>query len=186
MEQAGIKIVGDIYAISLALLEVLFGSYGGRLFDLARGIDHSPVVANRQRKQVSAEETFPEDIALAKTEAHIRALAEKVWKGSQQNARGARTVVLKLKTREFTSLTRSHTPTLPLSSCAELVRIALALRERVTLGPTQLFRLVGVGLSNFQEDEVAPFPLFGMSDEEKTCDAESAGILQDQLVECIE
>ena len=81
----------------------------------ARGIDHNPVVANRVRKQVSAEDTFPEDIPLAECETHVRRLAEKVWNASKGNTRQARTVVLKLKTKEFHSFTRSLTraPRLP-------------------------------------------------------------------------
>ena len=62
-------------------------------------------------------------------------------------------MVLKLKTSEFTILTRNHTPSSPPSSCEELTDIALRLRERVALGPQQRYRLVGVGLSNFLEAE---------------------------------
>ncbi len=62
-------------------------------------------------------------------------------------------VVLKLKTSDFRILTRSHTPGSPPSTCEELTDIALKLRERVDLGPQQLYRLVGVGLCNFQEPE---------------------------------
>ena len=160
MKQAGIKTVGDIHAVEMTALENHFGRYGVRLYELARGIDHSPVVANRVRKQISAEDTFPEDIPLTETEPPIRKLAEKVWNASQNNARGARTVVLKLKTKEFSSLTRSLTPPTPASSLEELASIALSLRERVVLGPTQLFRLMGVGLTNFQSDEEDPSPLF--------------------------
>jgi DNA polymerase IV len=153
MKQAGIKTVGDIHAMDLTTLENYFGRYGVRLYELARGIDHNPVVANRLSKQISAEDTFPEDIPLAETEPAIRQLAEKVWNASRNNQRGARTVVLKLKTKEFRSLTRSLTsPVLP-SSSEELATIALSLRDRVELDPSQLFRLVGVGLSNFQSDE---------------------------------
>ena len=74
--------------------------------------------------------------------------------------RAAKTVVLKLKTKEFNSLTRSHTLQSPPSSCEELANIALALRERVEAGPKQLFRLVGVGLSNFQAEEDVSSTLF--------------------------
>ena len=80
MKQAGIATVGDLYRMELSSLENQFGRYGLRLHELARGIDHSPVVANRVRKQISAEDTFPEDIALAETEVAIRQLAEKVWR----------------------------------------------------------------------------------------------------------
>ena len=150
MARAGIKSVGDIYAMDLSTLEQHFGSYCMRLYELARGIDHNPVVSNRLRKQVSAEDTFPEDIPLAECEAHVRRLAKKVWDASQGNARQARTIVLKLKTKEFTSFARSLTPRTPIASCEDLTHIALALRERVDLPPQQLYRLVGVGISNFQ------------------------------------
>jgi DNA polymerase-4 len=65
----------------------------------------------------------------------------------------ARTVVLKLKTSEFKILTRSHTPSSPPSSCEELTKVALSLRERVGLDSRQRFRLVGVALSNFLDPE---------------------------------
>ena len=76
---------------------------------------------------------------------------EKLWSASRKESRIARTVVLKLKTREFKILTRSHTPCTPPSSCEELTEIAVKLRERVDLDPQQRFRLVGVGLSNFSD-----------------------------------
>jgi DNA polymerase-4 len=158
MSHAGIKTVGDIHAMELATLETYFGRYGTRLYELARGIDHSPVIPNRLRKQISAEDTFPDDIPLSETADAIRTLAEKVWNVSHNNARGARTVVLKLKTKEFQSLTRSLTPPTPPCSFDEFASIALSLRDRVELAPTQLFRLAGVGLSNFQTDEEEPSP----------------------------
>ena len=160
MKSLGIATVGDLYSRDLPALEDNFGSYGHRLYELARGIDNSPVVSNRVSKSISAEDTFPVDLPLADTEPKIRLLAEKVWKSSQGNARAARTVVLKLKTKEFACLTRSLTPTIPPASSEELAAIALALRERVDLGPAQLFRLVGIGLSNFQHPESPDSPLF--------------------------
>jgi DNA polymerase-4 len=91
----------------------------------------------------------------------IRRLAEKLWAASRKESRIARTVVLKLKTSEFKILTRSYTADRPPSSCDELTEIALKLRERVDLGPQQRYRLVGVGLSNFRdEEESAQPPLF--------------------------
>jgi hypothetical protein len=80
--------------------------------------------------------------------------------GEMKFCTASRTVVLKLKTREFKILTRSHTGSAPPSSCDELTEIALKLRERVTLGPQQCYRLVGVGLSNFREAEpIDPQPV---------------------------
>ncbi|MGI9071514.1 MAG: DNA polymerase IV [Bryobacteraceae bacterium] len=153
LEKIGIQTVGDLRRLNAAALEAHFGRYGLRLYDLARGIDHSEVIPNRATKSISAEDTFERDLLLAETEAMIRGLAEKVWAASQRESRIARTVVLKLKTSDFNILTRSHTPSSPPSSCEELADIALLLRERAELGPQQRFRLVGVGLSNFRKPD---------------------------------
>ena len=67
--------------------------------------------------------------------------------------------MLKLKTAEFEVFSRSYTPLVPPSSCEELTAIAISLRERVQRPSTQLYRLVGVGLSNFQGEGKLP-PLF--------------------------
>src|SRR6202795_3377786 len=67
MKAAGIATVGDLYRLELSHLENHFGSYGVRLYQLARGIDHNPVVANRVSKSISAEDTFPIDIPLGET-----------------------------------------------------------------------------------------------------------------------
>lgn len=154
MAGVGLKTIGDIRAMDFELLSGHFGSYGERLYELARGIDHNPVVANRVRKQISAEDTFQDDIPLEDCEVHIRRLAEKVWAASLENTRRAKTVVLKLKTKEFYLLTRSSTQKAPISTIEMMIGIALGLRERVDLPEQQLYRLAGVGLSNFQFDEV--------------------------------
>ncbi len=160
MKSVGVTTVGDLYAMEISILEHHFGRYGHRLYELARGIDHNPVVPNRSSKSISAEDTFQTDIPLAETEPLLRKLAEKVWTASKQNARMARTVVLKLKTKEFNTLTRSLTPSVLPASLEEFTDVALSLRERVDLGPQQLFRLIGVGLSNFQVDAESASPLF--------------------------
>jgi DNA polymerase-4 len=117
----------------------------------SRGIDDGEVVPDRPTQSISLEDTFEHDLTLAETEPMIRRLAEKLWTASRKESRIARTVVLKLKTSEFKILTRSHTPGSPASSCEELTNIALSLRERVEPTPQQRYRLVGVGLSNFQD-----------------------------------
>ncbi len=156
LQELGIKTVGDLRSVELPVLEDRFGRYGARLYELARGIDQSPVVPDRPTKSISAEDTFEKDVPLIETEPMIRRLAEKVWTASRKEVRVGRTVVLKLKTREFDILTRSLTPVQPPSSCEDLTNIAIALLERVHLGPQQRFRLVGVGLHNFRDPEDAP------------------------------
>ena len=155
LEKLGIRTVGDLRGLELPALEGPFGRHGLRLYELARGIDNSPVLPNRPTQSVSAEDTFQHDVPLSETESLIRRLAEKTWAASRKETRIARTVVLKLKTSEFRILTRSHTPSTPPASCEELTGIALSLRERINLDPHQRYRLVGVGLSNFCDPEQA-------------------------------
>lgn len=148
-----IKTVADLRKLELESLERKFGKFGGRLHNLARGIDENAVVPDRPTKSISAEDTFETDVPLAETEEMIRRLAEKVWSASRKESRSARTLVLKLKTSDFKILTRSRTPPSPPSSVEQLTEIALSLREKVGLNPRQHFRLVGVGLSNFDDSE---------------------------------
>jgi DNA polymerase-4 len=159
LAKLGIRTVGELRGLERAQLEGEFGRYGGRLYELARGVDENPVVPDRPTQSISVEDTFQEDVLLAETEPMIRRLAEKLWSASRKESRIVRTVVLKLKTKDFKILTRSHTGSAPPSSCDELTEIALKLRERVTLGPQQRYRLVGVGLSNFREaEQIGPQP----------------------------
>ena len=152
----GIQKVGQIRDLELAELQEHFGRYGLRLYELASGIDNNPVEPNRPTQSISAEDTFESDVLLDDTEPMIRRLAEKVWQASRKESRIPRTIVLKLKTAEFSILTRSHTPGTPLGSCEELTRIALALRENVRMEEGQRYRLVGVGLSNFRDPALTP------------------------------
>jgi DNA polymerase-4 len=155
LESLGIRTVGDLRKVELFALEESFGRYGLRLYELARGIDRSEVIPDRPTKSISAEDTFERDLPLAEIEPMIRRLAEKVWLASRKESRIPRTLVLKLKTSDFSILTRSYTPPVPPASCEELISIALSLRGRVDAGPNRLFRLVGVGLDNFREPEDA-------------------------------
>jgi DNA polymerase IV len=154
-----VRTVGDIRNLDVSFLQQKFGRYGVRLYELARGIDSSPVEPNRPTQSISAEDTLENDVLLSETESTIRRLAEKVWLSSRKETRTPHTVVLKLKTAEFNILTRSHTPALPPSSCNEVTTIVLSLLERVNLRSDQKYRLVGVGLANFRDAGQDPNPL---------------------------
>lgn len=158
LAQAGMHTVGDVRIRSLEELQRRFGSYGQRLYDLARGIDDSPVVSNRPVQSISAEDTLEEDVLVSELAPMIRRMTEKVWSASRKEPRIARTVVLKLKTADFQVRTRSLTPPSPPTSCEELTAIALSLLERMPQEGGRRFRLVGVGLSNFRETDLASEP----------------------------
>ena len=159
MSQLALKTVGDIYALELAALESNFGTFGRRLYELARGIDVSEVQPNRPTQSISNEDTFGRDVPLEETRDTIIRLAERVWSSAGEDSRIGRTVVLKLKTSEFIQITRSHTPESPPATFEEFLEVALWLHDRVDLSPNTRYRLAGIGLSNFADpDEVVVQP----------------------------
>lgn len=148
--------VADLRGFERFDLEARYGRWGGRLYELARGIDERPVKPHREAAQVSAEDTLREDLTLDALEPHINRLAEKTWANHQRKRpRVARTVVLKLKTTDFRILTRSFTPPTRPTSAAEVAEIACALRARVHAAGGTRYRLVGVGLSGFVDPQQA-------------------------------
>lgn len=156
LAELGIERVGELRALGAETLMMRFGRWGRRLYELSLGIDEHPVEPERPSLQISAEDTFAEDLPLAAVEAPLRALAATVWARAERAGRSGRTVVLKLKTSDFRILSRSLSPDLPPESADELADIACALRARVDLPADTRYRLAGVGLSNLLEMESRP------------------------------
>lgn len=161
----GITLVGQLRDMSLGELEQRFGRWGRRLHELSLGLDDHPVQPNQLAMQVSSEDTFEHDLTLDELEPHIRRLAEKTWAAQEREAqrgRIARTIVLKLKTADFHTLTRSLTPSASPQSARELADIACALRDRVARPAGSRYRLVGVGMAGFidQDSYIAQRDLF--------------------------
>ena len=158
LAELGIATCSDLRVHGADALEQRFGRWGRRLHELSLGIDERAVQPERPTLQISAEDTFEHDLPLGELEPHIRRLASKAWAGylrerQQHPDRIARTVVLKLKTSDFRTLTRSLTTAEPPTSEDALASTACALRDRVGLPVSARYRLVGVGLSGFVEPD---------------------------------
>jgi DNA polymerase-4 len=149
----GVATVGDLQRFSNDELIARFGKWGTRLWELARGIDESPVVASRKRKSWSSENTFAQDITLAEVEEYIRKESRKLWEALRQKEMVGRTVTVKLRTGKFQTATRRLTPEAPPSSAEELAEIGAELLRRFDFGPEARYRLAGIGLSNFVDEE---------------------------------
>jgi len=154
LAELGIKTCSDLRNAGGHALEQHFGRWGLRLHELSLGIDERAVQPERPTLQVSAEDTFDHDLLLEELEPHIRRLAQKAWAGylrerEQRPERIARTVVLKLKTGDFRTLTRSLTTAAAPASEESFADIACGLLARVGLPASTRFRLVGAGLSGF-------------------------------------
>ncbi len=158
LAELGIATCTDLRDAGSDALEQRFGRWGRRLHELSVGCDERQVQPERPTLQVSAEDTFEHDLLLEDLRPHIQRLATKTWAGylrerQQHPDRIARTVVLKLKTGDFRTLTRSLTGPEPPTSEAILAQVASELRERVMLPASTRYRLVGVGLSGFADPD---------------------------------
>lgn len=170
LRSLGLNTVADLRQLGVQQLEQRFGRWGTRLHELAHGIDHSPVQPDRPTRSVSCEDTFAEDLPLSALPPLLHPLAERAWRAAKAVPGPARTVVLKLKTADFRSLSRSHTPSQPPDSAEALAAIACALCARVDLPASTRYRLAGVGLSNFPQGR-ATMQQVGLFDEGERGDA---------------
>ena len=158
LAELGIATCADLRVFGGEPLEQRVGRWGRRLHELALGIDEREVQSERPTLQISAEDTFEHDLPLSELEPHIRRMATKAWAGylrdrAQHPDRMPRAVVLKLKTGDFRTLTRSFTAPEPPTSDQAFADLACTLRERVGLPARTRYRLVGVGLSGFAEPD---------------------------------
>src|SRR5687768_14803164 len=127
LHEMGIQTVGDLHNFEEKDLIARFGKWGTRLYELARGIDESPVVSSHKRKSWSSENTFEKDITRDEVAEFLRQQAQKLWTTLEERSMRGRTVTVKLRTPDFKTLTRRLTPPDLPSSAQNLADIAVAL-----------------------------------------------------------
>ena len=151
LHRLGIDTIGALAALSDAeAANILGGTVGPALHQLAKGIDDRPVAENGPAKQISAESTFPEDLTtLDQLREAVGSIGEHAHTRLVKDGRGARTVTVKLKKSDMSILTRSAT--LPYATTDAATLIAMA--RRLLLDPIEIgpIRLVGVGFSGLSE-----------------------------------
>lgn len=154
LHAAGFETVGDLAAVSAARLGELFGKNGERLAQFARGEDQRRVAAPGVPKSISAETTFDHDIhSWAQAAPAVRDFARRIAGGLDKRDLWARTVVLKVRFRDFTTITRSLTREDPVRHEQSLLEAARELARRVGLRRGQSIRLIGLGVSNLGDLE---------------------------------
>jgi len=147
---AGLNVttVGDLAQVPREELIARFGAAAGDgLFRSSHGVDDSPVTPEHEAKSISREETFAHDIrdADALRRELLRLSDEVAWRLRKHNLQ-ARTVNLKLRYGDFSTLTRQATPADPVDSGPVIYSHVLALFEKTW--DRRPLRLVGVGASN--------------------------------------
>jgi DNA polymerase-4 len=164
LRRAGIHTVADLESVSVDELVRLVGkAHGTGLWSLARALDARPVVSERETKSVSVEGTYDTDLTDRKLMEHLLTRqAGEVAGRLRKHGLSGRTVTIKVRMHDFTTLNRSTTLQSPTDSSATIARLARSLLT--DLDTTGGVRLLGVGVSGLadwiQED------LFGETDEQ--------------------
>ncbi|MFQ5743940.1 MAG: DNA polymerase IV [Acidobacteriota bacterium] len=147
LRKAGYETIGAVAAADPAALIAMIGRGGRQLWDFAQGCDERQVEPPGVPKSISSETTFELDLpswdeAWPSLEKFARELAGKL----RHRELMARTVTLKVRFQDFTTITRTLTPAAPLGDVGELLGVARQLAGRVVLAGRRI-RLVGLGVS---------------------------------------
>jgi len=148
LERLGVKTVGDLAEIPLTTLERRLGATLGRhLRQLAGGIDDRPVAEVGTTKSISVEVTYDVDIeGIERIESELLRHSERVSDRLRKAGLVGRTVTLKVRFDDFTTVSRSRTLDSPTSVARDIYRTARELLKRSEVGERPV-RLLGIGLS---------------------------------------
>jgi DNA polymerase-4 len=143
-ETLGVRTVADLARLTLAQLQEAFGArHGEHLYNVARGIDDSPVVTEWEPKSISRERTFQVDLRRPETlQRVIRRLAAEVADDLRGEGYRTANVTLKVRLVPFNTLTRSRTLQTATDDPSAIADVAISLLERVEVN--RPVRLLGI------------------------------------------
>lgn len=151
LRQMGVDTIGDIPRLPERDLKRMFGKNGADIYRRAQGIDDRPVETEGEAKSISKEITFSRDVRDAeKLRLTLRQLCDGVGYRVRKSGLKGRTVTVKLRWEDFTTLTRQTTLEYAFDGDDEIYKLALDLLER-NWTQRRPVRLIGVGMSGFDE-----------------------------------
>ena len=150
LAKGGITMINQLQNMEKNDLMRRFGNMGARLFHLSRGEDLRDVSTEHETKSISAETTFNEDISdYAALETILWNLTERVSRRAKASATAGYTVTLKLKTKDFQTLSRAASFEDATNLAHRIFEAANPLLKKET--GKKSFRLIGVGISHLVE-----------------------------------
>ena len=129
-----------------------FGKAGNYFYEVVRGIDERPVVPFRESKSVGAERTYDTDLfEMPQVEDRLTEVADIMWKRCLEKKKSGKTLTIKVRFSDFSTITRSRTQKEPFT----LRQIMPVLKELLPAADIRKHgvRLLGVTMSNFPEEE---------------------------------
>ena len=164
LRERGIERLVDVRTADPAQLRDAVGTHADWLRQLATGFDDRPVVPDRAAKSCGTENTFADDLTdLLQIREAIDDMARDDAAWLERKGLACRTVTIKVRYDDFTTVTRSHSMVPPTRDADALARRAVALLDRTEAGRRPI-RLLGVSVHNLidpsEPSEIAALPLF--------------------------
>ena len=170
LHSIGVKRLVDVRTSDSAILGKAVGSQAEWLGLLANGIDDRPVVPDRIRKSCGTENTYATDLVdIGKIQDELAAMARETAEWLRKEGVLARTVTIKVRYGDFSTITRSHTGGTATDDPEDISRRALQLAQRTQAGRVPV-RLLGVSVHNLVDSAAGepagvsgmlPFPPHG-------------------------
>lgn len=168
LAERGIHTVGEVATLAPEVLTSMLGPAAGRqLFALSHNHDPRPVEVGRRRKSIGSQSAFGRGRrSPAEIDALTIAIVDRVMRRVRAASRVGRTVVLRLRFDDFTSVTRSHTLVAPTDDTAVVLGAIQSLMGTAQpLIAERGLTLVGVSVSDLDNDDALqlalPFPRAG-------------------------
>jgi DNA polymerase-4 len=172
LREVGVAKAVDLRSIDRVALEQAVGSAAGWLVQLAHGIDDRPVEPERPAKSSGTESTYAQDLLeITRIRDEVGEMAAEAAEWLERHELFARTVTIKVRYADFTTITRSQSAAPATRDREDLVGRALALLERTDAGRRPV-RLLGVSVHNLADSPVecrarrrpTPLPLFDVDE----------------------
>jgi len=180
LHDQGIRTIGDLQRMPLDELRVSFGNMADHLHALAFGEDDREVETEGEAKSISSEHTFAVDTDdLNQIKKCLLEQCDEVGARLRKEKLAARTVQLKLRYADFTTLTRSKTLDQPTQDEMVLYEVAKQLLTAERIQGKQI-RLIGIGGSNLGPPEIQP-DLFDQASQKRTRLAKAVDDLRAKL-----
>ncbi len=159
MQALGIYTGADLKRLSEVQLQTEFGSSGSYYYRVARGIDHRPVKAHRERKSLGNETTFENNVVdKALIWTTLKDITGKLESYLADKQLGARTITLKLRYSDFTLITRSQTHKQAILTAQEMCEVLPELLKKTEVGKRPI-RLLGVTLAKLESTQAQQEPV---------------------------
>jgi len=167
LHRIGLQTVGDLAACDLRILQLALGeAHAQHLYDLSHGIDDRVVEPDRAVKSIGSEETFGDDLTDAReVRRNLLRMADTVARRCREQGLTARTITLKIRYGDFSTITRAKTLDAPVDTAQAIMTVVDQLLAEVDVAAG--VRLAGVSARNFAELD-PQLSLFAEFDEPST------------------